>query len=311
MATKTVDERTRYQERLAHWRETLSEHRFSYLFLLPTLLFLLILMWIPFLRGIWMSFHEWPFIGDPTWVGIDNYMYLFGWDAFYTSIKATVLYGLGTVAQLVIAIVAALLVANLNRFKSTVSGIMLISYTMPPVVTGTLWMYLMNPSVGPIFAYLTENNILDQAIFWNTQGDAALAVVTGVMVWTFWPFMFLIILASLENIPEEHYETGRIYGANRLQQFQHITLPQIKSAILIAVSIRIIWNLVKVSQPLQMTGGGPGYDTSILAILLYRFAHNDGAMGIAYAVGMVLLVISISFAFMFIREFNKSRGVSA
>ncbi len=310
MATESADRASGFRDRLGGLRATITDHRFSYLLLLPTLLFLVVLMWLPFLRGIWMSFHEWPFLGDPTWIGLDHYIYLFSWEPFYTSIKVTVLYGLGTVAQLAIALVAALIVANIRRFKSTVSGIMLISYTMPPVITGTLWLYLLNPSVGPIFNFLTDEGILDQAIYWGSDGGTALAVVTGVMVWTFWPFMFIIILASLENIPDTHYETARIYGASRLQRFRHVTFPQIKSAILIVVSIRIIWNLVKVSQPLQLTGGGPGYDTSILAVLLYRFAYNDGSMGIAYAIGMVLLVITTAFAFIFIREFQRARGVS-
>lgn len=259
-----------------------------------------------------MSFHEWPFIGEPTWIGLDNYRYLFGWEAFRTSLKATAIYGLGTVIQLILAILAALLVKDLKRFKSSVSGAMLIPYTMAPVVTGTIWLYLLNPSIGPIFTYLTNNGLLSQPIFWNVNGSAAIMVVTLVMAWTFWPFMFLIILANLESIPEEHYETGKVYGAGRWQRFRYITYPQIKSAILIAVSIRIIWNLVKISQPLQMTGGGPGYDTSILAILLYRFAYNDGAMGIGYAVGMILLIITSVFALIFIREFNRTRqGVNA
>lgn len=311
MSTETHT-RSRFQDYFVQWRETISENLFSYLLLLPTVLFLIFLMWLPFFRGVYMSFHEWPFIGEPTWIGLDNYRYLFGWEAFRTSLKATVIYGLGTVIQLILAILAALLVKDLKRFKSSVSGAMLIPYTMAPVVTGTIWLYLLNPSIGPIFTYLTNNGLLSQPIFWNVNGSAAIMVVTLVMAWTFWPFMFLIILANLESIPEEHYETGKVYGASRWQRFRYITYPQIKSAILIAVSIRIIWNLVKISQPLQMTGGGPGYDTSILAILLYRFAYNDGAMGIGYAVGMILLIITSVFALIFIREFNRTRqGVNA
>jgi ABC-type sugar transport system permease subunit len=117
--------------------------------------------------------------------------------------------------------------------------------------------------------------------------------------------MFIVILASLDNIPDDHYETGNIYGANRLQQFRYITLPQIKSAILIAVSIRIIWNLVKISQPLQMTGGGPGYESSILAILLYRYSWERGAHGLSFAVGAVLVTFTIAFIILFINEFER------
>lgn len=291
------------------YRDLLAEHRFSLLMVLPTLFFLVFILWIPFIRGIWMSFHEWPFIGDPEWVGLGHYKYLFNWKPFFTSLEATAVFWTATIVQLGVALLAALLVKNASRFKSIISGGYLLPYTMPPVVTGTLWMYHLNPTLGPVSKYLVNNGIIDQPIYWNVDGDLALAVITLVAAWTFWPFMFLLIYASLENIPAEHYETGRVYGANRFQAFWYITLPQIKSAIIVAVAIRTVWNLTKISQAIQLTGGGPGYDTSILAVLMYNFAYLDARMGISYAAGMVLLAISIAFVLIFIRELNKERGV--
>jgi ABC-type sugar transport system permease subunit len=177
---------------------------------------------------------------------------------------------------------------------------------MPPVVTGAIWLYLLSPTVGPVFQLLVDLGLLENAVYWSTQGDMAMAVIMGVLAWTFWPFMFLIILASLENIPEEYYETARVYGANRIQQFVRITLPQLKSAILVAVSIRVVWNLTKISQPLQMTGGGPGYQTSILAVLVYRFGWLQGRLGLAFATGVILLLVTLGFIIIFIREFQRS-----
>lgn len=274
--------------------------------ILPTLLFLVLLMWIPFVRGIWMTFFNWPFGGTPTWVGLDNYTYLLSWDPFFTSLKATLWFSLTTAFQLIVALAAALAVREISRFKKAITGTFLIAYTVPPLVTGTIWAYLLAPDLGPIFELLTSWGILGETVYWGTNGDTSMAVITFVTTWTFWPFMFLILSASLQNIDEELYESGRIYGANRLQSFWNITLPHLKSAILVAVSIRLIWNLTKVSQVLQLTNGGPGYDTSILAVLLYRFAYGRGAMGLAYAVGLVLFVVTIGFVFVFIREFEKA-----
>lgn len=288
-------------------KNTITEHWFSYLLFLPTLLFLVLLLWIPLIRGIWMSFHEWNLLGTKIWVGLGNYTYLFGWDAFYTSLRATILFSTTTILQLGLALVAALLIGNISRLKNVLSGVFLVPYTMPPVVTGTIWLYLLDPNFGPVFAYLIEWGILEDSIAWSIHGDMALGVITLVTAWTFWPLMFIIILASLESIPEEHYETAKVYGANRWQTFRHITLPQLKGAILVAVSIRLVWNLAKVSQPLQMTGGGPGYKTSILAILLYRFANEAGALGMAFAVGVILLILTLGFVVLFIRQFEKNR----
>ena len=293
-------------DRTASYRETLSENWFAYLLILPVLLFLVLLMWLPFGQGVFMSFHDWPFGGEPSWTGLGNYAFLFGWGPFYTSLKATLVFSLTTVFQLVVALVAALAVRELRRGKSFVTAAFLISYTVPPLVTGTIWAYLLEPDLGPIFGYLTKWNILEETIYWGSQGDAALGVILFVTTWTFWPFMFLIISASLESIPEELYESAQMYGANRVQTFLRVTLPQLKSAILVAVSIRIIWNMTKISQVLQLTNGGPGYDTSILAVLLYRFAYGQGRMGVSYAVGVILLLLTIGFVLVFIREFERT-----
>ncbi|MCD2204553.1 sugar ABC transporter permease [Halobacterium sp. KA-6] len=258
-----------------------------------------------------MSLHNWPLGGAPTWVGLDNYSYLFSWDPFYTSLKATLIFSLTTLFQLAIALAAALAIREVRRGKSFITGAFLLSYTLPPLVTGTIWTYLLQPDLGPLFGFLTQWGILGETIYWGSQGDTALAVVLFVTTWTFWPFMFLIISASLESIPEEMYESAQMYGANRAQMFLRVTLPQLKSAILIAVSIRIIWNMTKISQVLQLTNGGPGYESSVLAVLLYRFSYEQGQMGVAYAVGVILLLMTIGFAFVFIREFERSSGGDA
>lgn len=304
--TVTKDAQSKFSHRASKSRAILEEHWFSYALFLPTLVFLLALIWFPFVRGIYMSFHSWPTLGEPTWEGLSNYSYLFSWGPFITSLKATVIFAFTTVLQLLLAITGALVLKHQKRFKNAINGIFLLPYTMPPVVTGAIWLYLLSPTVGPVFQLLVDLGLLENAVYWSTQGDMAMAVIMGVLAWTFWPFMFLIILASLENIPEEYYETARVYGANRIQQFVRITLPQLKSAILVAVSIRVVWNLTKISQPLQMTGGGPGYQTSILAVLVYRFGWLQGRLGLAFATGVILLLVTLGFIIIFIREFQRS-----
>ncbi|WP_137290818.1 carbohydrate ABC transporter permease [Natronorubrum halophilum] len=290
------------------WVEAIQENKLAYLFLVPLLSFIIFLVWVPFLQGIWMSLHTWPFgSGEATFVGLDNYTYLFTWDGFYTGLKATIIYGFATVLQLVIALVAALTI-NKVRFKSILSGMYLLPYTMPPVATGTLWLFLLDPSLGPVFGFLTKHGILDEPIYWSTSGDTALAAITLVGAWTFWPFMFIILYATLVSIPDEYYESAKVYGASRIQTFRYVTLPQMKTAIFVVFTLRIVWNLTKISQPLQMTHGGPGNDTSILSLLLYRFAFVRGNLGMAFAVGLIFLLLVFGFIILFIRSYEKQEG---
>lgn len=273
--------------------------------IIPTVLFIVGVLWFPFVRGIWMSFHDWPFTGEPQWIGLENYRFLFGWDMFYTSLRATVIYASMTVIQLALALGATLLLANVDRFKTVLNGMFLIPYTLPGIVSGVIWLYLLEPDFGPVFQLLQDLGITSGPIYWQSSGDTAMTAIIAAGSWTFWPFMFLILYAAREGIPETHYESAKVYGASRVQQFFRITLPQLKTAILIAVSIRMIWNLSKVAQPWQMTGGGPGFETSLLAILLYRLSYSRFEMGLAYATGMVLLLVVLIFIFIFVREFFK------
>jgi multiple sugar transport system permease protein len=284
------------------------ENRLAYVFLLPLVLFLVFIVWIPFLQGIWMSFHNWPLgFTEPNFVGLENYTDLLTSERFYVSLKVTVIYGFATLIQLALALTAALIV-NEVRFKSLFSGMYLLPYTMPPVATGTLWVFLLKPELGPIFTFLTDSGLLKEPIYWSSSGDIALIAVTLVNGWTFWPFMFLILFATLVSIPDEYYESARVYGANRWERFRHVTLPQMKTSIFVVVTLRLVWNLTKVSQPLQMTGGGPGYQTSPLSLLLYRSAFSDGNLGEAFAVGIIFLLLVLAFIVLFIRYFEQSEG---
>lgn len=288
-------------------QRTIRENRFVYLLFAPTFLFILTLLWLPFIRGLWISFHEWPSLGPKSWVGLGNYVELLTWDIFFTSLEATVVFMSATILQVAIGVIAAvaLVDAKLGRWKSIIASIFLIGYSMPPVVTGTIWKYLLLPNFGPVLQGLVDMGIIDQQIYWGTNGPSALAVVTGVAVWTYWPFVFLLVYATRRSVPEEYYETAKIYGMGTWQTFRRITFPQIKSAILVALSLRIVWNFAKVSQPFAMTSGGPGYETSVLAILMYRLAWRQGQLGQAYAVGVVIVILGMLAVFLFIREFER------
>lgn len=253
-----------------------------------------------------MSFHNWPFIGEPKWVGLQNYHDFVTANYFWTALWATVIYALSTFLQLGIALIAALaLNQKFIPLKEVWWGVMLMPYAMPPVVIGAIWMYLLDPSLGMVTHYLIQLGILSQPIYWASDPVWAKWVITLVASWTFWPFMFLIILSSLQSIPENYYELAEVYGANLWQQFRVVTLPHIRGAILTVVIIRTAWNLAKIDQPFQLTGGGPGYETSVLSILTYRFAFLSGNFGMAFTVGLFLVAFTLLLILPFLKQFQS------
>ena len=283
-----------------------SDRWLIWLFLLPTVLFLVLLLWLPFIQGLWMSFHKWPFIGEPRWVGLQNYRDLFGAAYFWTTMRVTLLYSLSTALQLAMALVAALaLNQSFIRLKSVWRGVMLMPYAMPPVVVGAIWMYLLDPDLGMVTHYLLSWGIISEPIYWFSDPLWAKWIIMLVSSWTFWPFMFIIILAALQSVPEGYYELAEVYGANLWHRFRVVTLPHIRGAMLAAVIIRIAWNLAKIEQPFQLTGGGPGYETSVLSILTYRFAYLSGDFGMAFTVGLLLILVTFVLIAPFLRGFQK------
>jgi len=274
-------------------------------FLLPTLAFLIFLIWLPFIQGIWMSFHNWPLIGEPKWKGLENYRDFLAADYFWVVIKSTIFYSFSTALQLGMALVAALaLNQKFIPLKQVWRGVMIMPYAMPPVVTGAIWLYMLDPNMGMVMYYLQKFGIISQPIYWASDATWAKIVITLVASWTFWPFMFLIILAQLQAIPESYYELAEVYGANLWQRFRTVTLPHIKGAMLTAVIIRIVWNLAKIDQPFQLTGGGPGYETSVLSILTYRFAYLSGNFGMAFTVGIFLVLFTFLLIGPFLKKFQ-------
>jgi ABC-type sugar transport system permease subunit len=232
-------------------------------------------------------------LAEPTWRGLANYRDFLAADYFWTSIEATLIYSLSTAFQLILALVAALaLKQTFVPWKPLLRGIMIIAYAMPPVVVGAIWLFLLDPNLGMVTNYLLELGIIDYPIYWFAENTWAKWTITLVASWTFWPFMFLIILSSLQGIPQSHYELAEVYGANLWQRFTTVTWPNIQGAILVVVILRLAFNLAKIDQPFQLTGGGPGYETSVLSILMYRFAFMSGDFGMAFTVGMFLVAIT-------------------
>lgn len=294
--------------RITRIRMSFRENLFQYLLIAPLALFLLAVVWYPAVQGVYMSLWEWPVFGEKVYIRLGNYEYLFGWDPFITSLKATLVYGTSTIGHLVLGTGMALIVWHQDRYKGITSLMFLTPLLFPTVVTGALWRFLLHPNTGPIFTWLTSYGILEEPVYWMNDGFLALVGITGVAVWTWSSFVFLLVYASLEGIQSSYYESAKIYGAGTIDRFRYITLPQIKTGLLVATVLRVVYNLGKVAQPLALTGGGPGWESSVLGMLLYRLAWQRQEFGLAFAVGIILTAITIVFIAWFIWEFESVSG---
>jgi ABC-type sugar transport system permease subunit len=255
------------------------------------------MLWLPIIRGIYISFFEWPLrTGQGAWLGLGNYVNFVNSDAFVASMRMTILMALMAIPQLVIGIAAALAVYHTTRLKNLISTTFLLPFVIPPVASGTILFYFFEPTFGPFFNMLQTLQLIESAPFWRQETWPAIGVVLGSLTWTYWPWVFIIILARRQSVSDDLYESAKVYGANRLQMFRHITLPHLKGAILFVVIFRVVQNMLKTAQNWQLTRGGPGYDTSPLSVTLFDFAFTNQQMGRAAAVGMITFLVVVVIA---------------
>jgi multiple sugar transport system permease protein len=139
------------------------------------------------------------------------------------------------------------------------------------------------------------------ALTWIASPRWALVSVILVDVWQWTPFMFLILLAGLQAIPQEPYEAAMIDGSSPWQTFRHVTLPLLKPAILIALLLRTMDLLRIFDQIFILTQGGPGFATETISLYIYKTAFRFGDFGYAAAMSFVLLLITNVISFGFIR----------
>jgi multiple sugar transport system permease protein len=163
---------------------------------------------------------------------------------------------------------------------------------LPPVVAAVVWRLMLNPNFGAINGTLKQIGVDTEALTWTASPTLAMLSVIAVDVWQWTPFVFLVLLAGLQAIPQEPYEAALIDGSSRWQTFRHVTLPLLKPAILIVLLLRTMDLLRVFDQIFILTEGGPGFATETISLYIYRTAFRFFDFGYAAAMSFVLLALT-------------------
>jgi multiple sugar transport system permease protein len=284
-------------------RLDISDRTLKWLFLLPSVAILAFLAIYPFIQGIWMSLHEWPLAADTrAWVGLANYQELAGSDRFLGSARATVVFtGVSVTLELIIGVALALYLRSLSsNWRPVFRTIFILPMVMTPIATGLMWRLLLNGQIG-VVNWMIINFLGTTPPSWTSSPTVAMATIIMIDIWQWTPLIVMIVYAGLLSIPETMYEAARVDGAPRLAVFRHITLPQIKYMIGIAVVFRLMRSFRSFDIIWLVTNGGPGTATEILNVYLYRVAFVNLQGGQAAALGIILLVVTIAITMGIIR----------
>jgi multiple sugar transport system permease protein len=279
------------------WRDTLR----GYLFILPVVLGLLIWTFGPMIASAYYSLTEYKIIGEPTYVGFQNYVELFTEDKdFARSLSVTIRYGLMYVglAQ-VVSLAAAVLLSQKLRGITIFRTIYYLPIIVPFIASALLWKYLYNKEFGPIAAVFKALGL--PTINWLGSPESALFSLVLMSVWSS-AVTTIIYVAGLQNIPEELIDSAKIDGANRFQRFLRITIPMLTPTIFFNVVTGIIGAFQFFVPAFVMTEGGPVKSTYFYNYNLYEKAFKWLEMGYASSMAWVLFAIIIIMTLLIFRS---------
>jgi len=299
-------------------RRHLSDRAIQNLFIWPTLLLLIAVNIFPLLYSLYLGFTNFSAISGkpPVWAAFANFKEILNDPETWHYFGTTGRYALASVGlQTVIGFALAMLVRRKFFGSGLITTLILVPMMISPVVVGLFWKMIYNPNFGFFNFILGAGDpakgvdMLASKFFGTSTPGLALAAVVIVDVWMWSPFVMLLVLSGLNAIPEYLYEAASIDRASPWFQFRRITLPQVAPLLLIAVLFRTIEAFKSFDLVMGMTGGGPGDQTELIAIHLYREAFlGTFNTGYSSALAYIILIIIVAASNMYIRYINQIRG---
>jgi len=292
-------------------RLTLIEHKTAYAYTVPAILGMLVLVFFPFVYGVALSFTDSTLFNEnlplsELWVGVKNFAAILGdfhvirstttgwvvnYQNFYWTLYITIAW---TVCNVIIGVTVGLSLAlALNtkglRFTNVYRVLLILPWAIPNYITALTWRGMFHKQYGVI------NQVIQmfggEPVSWFD--NVFTSFITGIATngWLSFPFMMVITLGGLQSIPQDAYEAARVEGANRWQQFRHITLPYLRPTLIPAIIISVVWTFNMFNIIYLVSGGEPAGSNEILITEAYKIAFEKYQYGYAAAYSVVIFII--------------------
>ncbi len=279
-------------------------------FVLPIVIIMAGLILWPFINAILLSMTTRNVITrTDQFVGLDNYVRLFRDIDFHNAVGNTFRFTLISVAvKFVVGMGIALLLNSRLPFRNVLTGLMLLPWIVPEVVTALAWLSIYHPIFGGLNPILTQFGLINRPVAWLTE--YAMPSVIAVNVWKGIPFYTILLLAGLKAIDREQYEAAEVDGADAVQRFRHITLPGLRYVIIVTLLLSFISTFNTFGLVYLMTGGGPGGATRLYSILAYEKAIISLRLGPGAAVAFSMTPLLFLLIFVLARIMRRDPGAN-
>tara|TARA_B100000003_G_scaffold208678_1_gene229786 strand:+ start:1782 stop:4406 length:2625 start_codon:yes stop_codon:yes gene_type:complete len=288
-----------------------SNSKLAHLYIAPAILALAILTFYPVMYGFWLSFTDadQTHLGEQSFIGLQNFWEVFSASGFIRVTLFTIIWTVANVtAHIAIGLFLAILLQN-NRIKGKTAyrTILLLPWAVPSYISVLIWKGMFLPD-GFV------NDLLGTNIDFLADPTGAQIIVILVNIWLGVPFMMMSISGALQALPKDMYEAAEIDGISGWDSFRHLTLPNLKSALVPLSLLGFIWTFNMFNVIYLMTAGGPSLyfgepgQTDILITYVYDVAFVDGAYGIAAAWSVVIFLMLLVFSWQYMKQTNATEA---
>jgi len=278
--------------------------RFAWLLNTPALVAITLLAAYPIVYSAWISLHRYN-LKRPNvfrFLGLDNFATIVAAPEFWSALWITVQFTLLVVITVsVLGVLVALLLNQKFPGRGIVRTLVLLPWAIPPVVNGLMWQWIYDSKIGALNGLLVSLGVLTEYRGWLSQPTSALLALAFADVWNVLPLAVVLLLAALQKIPGELYESARMDGAGPFQLFRHVTFPWLAQTLLVVLILQTLSAIRAFDVIYVLTAGGPGTSTTTLVWKTYltTFENLDFGLGNAYA--WMVSLITFGFALVYFR----------
>lgn len=283
-------------------------HNQGVLFVLPAIIVLAILVAYPIVYTGILS------VTDQTgeYVGLKNYAAMTKARVTTQAVKNTVYYVLGSIVlQVVLGTLTGILLNQEFRGRGIVRSLALIPWVVPGIVAATTWAWMFHTEFGIINYMLTVSSVIDAPVGWLTDRNTVMPAMIAINGWKLFPFVAVMVLAGLQTVPNELYESARVDGASFWDEVRHVMLPSIRPVLVAITLLLLIWGLNAITIIYTITRGGPANRTLITPIQIFRQAFELFQFNQAAALSVMFFAVTIVFVAIYIAAFGASKAERA
>ena len=287
-------------------KKSISRKTFAILMESPTFVILTVLSIYPFVYTLYYSLTNFYYISKDglDFVGLKNYADLVRNPYFIRAVINTIKFTVAcTLLETVAGVAVAVYVNGLRHFKKNMRTILLLPNLLPPVTAALIWKIMLSNNYGIINEFLRFMHIPVFNWFFDTR--TAMPVIILIDVWQCMPFVFLLIYASLQTVPQTLYEAAKIDGANKWHEFRYITMPCISGAVVLCLLLRTIDSFRMFDKINILTGGGPANTTATITQFIYTYGIKSLKFGYGSAGAVVMAAIVLLLSIQYIKKSMK------